>query len=179
MSVDDALYVAAGEARPQLTSEEFRNVIGHFVSGVTVVTTSHDGRSYGTTASAMTSLSLDPPMLVLCMNKASETGRAVGRSGLFAVNILSEDQSDLAVRFATKEADKFADAPTTDGPWRQPLLNGALAVLECRVVEAVAGGTHTVFVSEVLNATARHGSPLAYFRGRFGHFHLDGDNNTP
>src|SRR3954452_4193425 len=102
------------EAR-SLTSDEFREVISHFASGVTVVTALHDGRKYGMTASAVTSLSLEPPMLLVCMNKQSETGRAVAISKRFGVNILGANQVDLAERFAQKGGDKFAGVPITSG----------------------------------------------------------------
>src|SRR5947209_20414786 len=94
-----------------LSSDEFRDVIGHFASGVTIVTALHDGRAFGTTASAVTSLSLEPPMLLICMNKQSETGRAVAASRRFGVNILGAHQAQLAERFARKGGDKFAGVP--------------------------------------------------------------------
>jgi flavin reductase (DIM6/NTAB) family NADH-FMN oxidoreductase RutF len=158
----------APEVRRTLTPDEFRNVIGHFASGVTVVTTVHDGRPYGTTASAVTSVSLEPPMLLICMNKQSETGQAVAACRRFAVNILSEDQPDAAVQFARKGDDKFVGIALDEGEAGVPLLRGALATLECRVVEEVTGGTHSVFFGEVHRGSARKGRPLTYFRGQFG-----------
>src|SRR4029079_18526366 len=127
------------EAR-SLTSDEFRDVISHFASGVTVITALHDGRSYGTTASAVTSLSLEPPMLLICMNKQSETGRAVALSKRFGVNILGADQADLAERFAQKGGDKFAGVAVTPGKWGEPLFDDALATLECRGDDETIGG---------------------------------------
>lgn len=155
-----------------LTPEEFREVMGHFASGVTVVTVLHDGRAYGTTASAVTSLSLDPPMLLICMNKQSETGRAVAASRCFGVNILGAGQVDLAERFARKGDDKFAGVPVTAGAFGEPLFDDALATLECRVAEETTGGTHYVFLAEVESGAARGGTPLAYFRGEFGRLEL-------
>src|SRR6185312_3559281 len=111
----------------RLTPDEFRDVIGHFASGVTVVTVLHDGRAYGTTASAVSSLSLEPPMLLICMNRDSETGRAIAESGRFAVNVLGEDQADLAVRFARKGGHKFDGVAVAPGEWDEPLLSDALA----------------------------------------------------
>src|SRR5512141_1144415 len=113
------------EAR-SLTPEEFREVISHFASGVTVVTAVHDGRAFGTTASAVTSLSLEPPMLLICMNRQSETGRAVAAAGHFAVNILGADQIELAKTFARKGGDKFAGVPVSAGRWGEPLFDEAL-----------------------------------------------------
>jgi flavin reductase (DIM6/NTAB) family NADH-FMN oxidoreductase RutF len=159
------------EAR-SLTSDEFREVISNFASGVTVVTVFHEGRAYGTTASAVTSLSLEPPMLLVCMNKQSETGRAVSAARHFAVNILGANQADLAERFAQKGGDKFAGVRTTAGKWGEPLFEDALATLECRVAEETSGGTHYVFLAEVEGGAASAGTPLAYFRGQFGRLEL-------
>lgn len=153
-----------------LTSEEFRDVIGHFASGVTVITTGHDGKLLGTTASAFTSLSVEPPMVLVCMNKTSETGKAIHSDGKFGVNILGEGHPDLAIRFAGKGDDKFAGVEYTLGENGEPLLTDALAALECAVVEETTGGTHLVFLAEVTRGATRPGAPLAYFRGQFGRF---------
>jgi flavin reductase (DIM6/NTAB) family NADH-FMN oxidoreductase RutF/DNA-binding GntR family transcriptional regulator len=159
-----------------LSRDEFRDVIGHFASGVTVITVESDGMPFGTTASAVSSLSLDPPMVLICMNESSTTGRAVAAAEAFAINILQENQSALARRFATKGDDKFAGVAVSAGPFGQPLIAEALATIECSVVEAVTGGTHTVFLGEVRSATSREGSPLAYFRGEFGRLELSRDS---
>jgi flavin reductase (DIM6/NTAB) family NADH-FMN oxidoreductase RutF/DNA-binding GntR family transcriptional regulator len=163
----------------QMSPTEFRDIIGHFASGVTVITALHEGQPYGTTASAVSSLSLDPPMVLICLNKTSSTQKAVAGSQRFAVNILGEDQADEAMRFATKSAaDKFKGVALTDGEWGEPLLGDALAILECRVVEEVTGGTHSVFLAEVDRASARAGTPLAYFRGQFGRLQLEQDETA-
>jgi flavin reductase (DIM6/NTAB) family NADH-FMN oxidoreductase RutF len=162
-------------SRP-LEPSEFRNVIGHFASGVTVITTTADGRRHGTTASAVTSLALEPPMLLVCMNRESATGLAMAKSCAFAVNILGEEHGELAIRFARKGDDKFEGVEIADGQRGQPLLAGAIAHLECRVTEQVAAGTHTVFIAEVEAATAQVGAPpLAYYRGRFGRLEIAED----
>jgi 4-nitrophenol 2-monooxygenase / 4-nitrocatechol 4-monooxygenase, reductase component len=148
----------------------FRDVIGHFASGVTIITARDGAHVLGTTASAVSSLSLEPPMLLVCLNRTSQTGQAIARSGRFAVNILGEDQGDLATHFASKGADKFATLEVRAGQAGQPLLADALAQLECEVADTAVGGTHTVFLGEVRSAHARPGSPLTYFRGRFGRF---------
>jgi flavin reductase (DIM6/NTAB) family NADH-FMN oxidoreductase RutF len=169
---------AADDLR-QMTPNEFRDVIGHFASGVTVITALHDEQPFGTTASAVSSLSLDPPMVLICLNKTSSTGQAVSASARFAVNILGEDQADEAMRFATKNAEeKFRGVKIADGEWGEPLLGDALAILECRVVEEVTGGTHSVFLAEVDRASSRSGTPLAYFRGQFGRLQLEQDETA-
>ena len=159
---------ASGTER-RLAADEFRDVIGRFASGVTIITTVRDGERLGTTASAVSSLSLEPPMLLVCLNKASTTGDAIAVSRSFAVNILAENQDELASRFARKGADKFRDVRVLVGPSGLPLLADALAHLECRVTEEATGGTHSVFLAEVETATGREGPPLAYFRGQFGY----------
>jgi flavin reductase (DIM6/NTAB) family NADH-FMN oxidoreductase RutF/DNA-binding GntR family transcriptional regulator len=164
----------------RLSPEEFRDVIGHFASGVTVITATHDGQHRGTTASAVSSLSLEPPMVLICLNKSSSSAQAVAAARRFAVNILGEDQADEAMRFAKRAdaGDKFAGIAVNEGEWGEPLLADALATLECRVVEQVTGGTHLVFLAEVERASARAGAPLAYFRGQFGRLELAQDESA-
>jgi flavin reductase (DIM6/NTAB) family NADH-FMN oxidoreductase RutF/DNA-binding FadR family transcriptional regulator len=147
--------------------QAFRDVIGRFTSGVTVITTAVDGARFGTTASAFSSLSMEPPMVLVCLNKTSETQAAVLKAGAFAVNILAEGQQDVAYRFARK-GDKFGDLVHDVGRHGVPVLQGTLAHLECEVGETVTGGTHTVFLAHVAVAAGHDGTPLTYYRGRFG-----------
>jgi len=154
----------------QLDQMVFRDVVGRFASGVTVITTRAGERDFGTTASAVSSLSMEPPMLLICLNRTSETREAILDAGWFAVNILSEGQADLAFAFAKKSPDKFARAEVERGPQGLPLIPGALAQMGCRVTETATGGTHTVFMGDVVHATATEDAPLTYYRGRFGRF---------
>ena len=163
------------EGRRALTPEEFREVIGRFASGVTIITTVQDGAPVGTTASAFTSLSLSPPMVLVCMNRESATGQAIAGTGAFAVNILGEDHAVLAERFAGKGPDKFQGVEFSPGAGGMPLLHGAVAQLECRVTEAVPAATHVVFFGEVEFGEATGGAPLAYFRGQFGRLEMQED----
>jgi flavin reductase (DIM6/NTAB) family NADH-FMN oxidoreductase RutF/DNA-binding GntR family transcriptional regulator len=172
------MSIASESGLRRLAPAEFRDVIGHFASGVTVITAMHDGAPFGTTASAVSSLSLEPPMLLVCLNKQSSTGQAISAAGRFAVNILAEDQPDAAMRFARKGSEKFKGLDVTAGEWGEPLLADALATLECVVAEEVTGGTHAVFLSEVHRASARAGAPLAYFRGQFGRLELEQDESA-
>jgi flavin reductase (DIM6/NTAB) family NADH-FMN oxidoreductase RutF/DNA-binding GntR family transcriptional regulator len=149
----------------------FRDVIGRFASGVTVITARSEGNDFGTTASAVSSLSMEPPMLLICLNRTSETRKAILDAGWFAVNILRESQADLAYGFAKKSPDKFRDVGTLRAPSGAALIAGALAQIECRVAETATGGTHTVFLGEVHHAAGDEGEPLTYYRGRFGRFH--------
>jgi flavin reductase (DIM6/NTAB) family NADH-FMN oxidoreductase RutF len=146
----------------------FRDVIGRFASGVTVITTAVEGTDFGTTASAVSSLSMDPPMLLICLNKTSDTRSAILQAGTFGVNILAEHQGQVAQQFARKGQDKFREVGIHRGRSGVPLVRDALAHIECEVEETVTGGTHTVFLARVREASGREGAPLTYFRGRFG-----------
>ena len=159
---------AATATDSQLAEQQvFRDVIGRFASGVTIITTTVEGSPFGTTASAVSSLSMEPPMVLVCLNKTSDTQAAILKAGSFCVNILAEGQQDLAYQFARK-GDKFADTSYAEGINGIPVLGGTLAHLECRVAETVTGGTHTVFLAHVAVAAGHERAPLTYFRGRFG-----------
>lgn len=159
------------KVKPMPVDQElFRDVIGRFASGVTVISTRAGGRDLGTTASAVSSLSMEPPMLLVCMNQTSETGQAVAAEQTFVVNILGEHQTDVAKRFATKAPNKFQGVRIDRTPSGLPMISQALAHLECRVAETATGGTHLVFLSLVEAARGAEGNPLTYYRGRFGRF---------
>lgn len=157
-------------------SQAFRNIAGRFASGVTVITTVLDGVEYGTTVSAVSSLSLDPPMMLVCLNRSSTTHDAVRAAGIFAINILAEGQDPLAFRFAKSGTDKFdgADYDVTDDG--VPILKGAVASMLCRTTEVATGGTHTVFLAEVLGAGTAEVAPLTYYRGVFGRLERDDEH---
>jgi flavin reductase (DIM6/NTAB) family NADH-FMN oxidoreductase RutF len=155
--------------------ELFRDVIGHFATGVTIVTTSEAGVDHGTTVSAVSSVSLEPPMLLICLNRSSRTQAVIERKGSFAVNILGVTQDELARTFATGRDDKFAGLEVVRSAAGHPLLVEALAHVECRVVDTAVGGTHTIYFGEVERAERFEGEPLLYFRGRFGWLSLDRD----
>lgn len=154
---------------PPLSSQLFRHVIGHFTSGVTVISASAADTVYATTASAVTSVSDRPPTLLVCMNQESETGQALAAAGRFAVNILGVEQHDLARQLARKGPDKIVDVRLAEGVTTVPILDAALAVLECRVTTQTVASTHVIFLAEVVAALARDGRPLVYFRGGFAH----------
>jgi flavin reductase (DIM6/NTAB) family NADH-FMN oxidoreductase RutF/DNA-binding GntR family transcriptional regulator len=160
------------------TKEDFRRVIGHFATGVTVITASDEAGDHGATASAVSSLSLEPPMLLVCLNMKSGTQEVIRSRRAFGVNILNEDQGALAERFATPGAAKFEGTTILRGELGVPLLDGALAYCECRVVEDVTAGTHRVFLAEVVDAVAGEGTPLTYFRGQFGRFETAEDRTV-
>ncbi|WP_408008570.1 flavin reductase family protein [Pseudalkalibacillus sp. A8] len=158
------------EKNSLVDSEVFRNVIGHFASGVSIITVRNKDVNFGITASAVSSVSLDPPMLLVCVNKSTGTCHAISETETFTVNILSEQQKELGLQFARANTDKFSGVNFTYGELGNPELNQALATIECRVVEEVTGGTHSVFLAEVQDARASDGDPLVYYRGKFGYF---------
>jgi len=125
----------------QTSKETFRHVIGHFASGVTVLTTHHGDDDFGATASAVSSLSLDPPMLLVCLNTRGSTQEAIHASRVFGVNILDEDQGSVAERFATSRGPKFGGLNVDRGVGDVPLLADSLAYCECSVAEDVVAGT--------------------------------------
>ena len=168
------------KAQHQLVDRErMRHVMGHFASGVTIITARNAGIDYGLTASAVSALSLDPPMLLICVNKTSNTQKAIAQSQVFAVNILRENQSEVARQFASANPQKFSEMRISYGALGVPLLEDMLATIECRVTAEVTGGTHSVFLAEVEAAQATEGMPLTYFRGRMGHFTpMSGEKGT-
>jgi flavin reductase (DIM6/NTAB) family NADH-FMN oxidoreductase RutF len=106
-------------------------------------------------------------MLLVCVDKRSESHPAFGRSGLFAINILGSGHEDLSRRFAVSGGDKFVDVPYRTGATGVPLLEGVLGVVECRVVAVHDAGDHTIYLGEVANLEASDGDPLLFFRGKY------------
>lgn len=156
-----------------IDSADFRRVVSHFASGVTVVTTLlPDGRPCGLTASAVCSVSLDPTMILVCVERAAASHECIENTGIFAVNVLGEGKGEtLARRFAGHNLDgKFEGVAYRPEHTGAPVLDEALAWLDCRVAERCTGGDHTVFVGEVVAADTSDGAPLLYYRGGYGRF---------
>ena len=130
----------------------FKEAMSHFASGVTVVTTEHEGMPYGMTVASFASLSLHPPLVLVCIEKSAKSHEAIRAAGLFGVSILAQSQAAVSGRFASKSDDKFTGAPLHRGEHGLPLIDGAICTLECRVQEQYAGGDHTIFVGEVLDS---------------------------
>ncbi|GAB3615584.1 hypothetical protein GCM10027416_01410 [Okibacterium endophyticum] len=158
-----------------LTPTQFQEAMAHFASGVTVITTRVDGVDFGTTASAVSSVANEPPMLMVCLRRDSAGAGAIEKAQVFAVNVLAEDQVGLAGRFAVKAPDKYTGVDIRRGVDDVPLLEGALAHLACRVSDIVDAATHRIFIAHVVTATASPGRPLTYFRGTFGRLESDPD----
>jgi flavin reductase (DIM6/NTAB) family NADH-FMN oxidoreductase RutF len=141
--------------------------MGHFASGVTVVTTACEGQLAGLTVSSFTSLSLNPTLVLICVAEYASSRGAIAESGQFAVNILTEDQQDVSQRFANPKAERFPAGSYVLSPHGLPLFPGSLATLECKVVQTLPGGDHTIFIGEVFEAHFNSGRPLLYYRSRY------------
>jgi flavin reductase (DIM6/NTAB) family NADH-FMN oxidoreductase RutF len=148
---------------------EFRRILGHWTSGVAVVTSqSASAGPFGLTASAVTSVSLDPPLVLVCIDRAADSHDSIRAAGSFAVNVLPQSSERTARRFASDEtAVKFEGIAYRSEVTGAPVLDEALAWVDCRVHHAFDGGDHTIFVGEVLAGDAREGEPLVYYRGGF------------
>ncbi len=155
---------------PALDQMAFRNALAHFASGVTIVTTRDDEGDYcAFTASAFSSLSLDPPLVLVCLDHSSNTYPHLLRARAFAINVLPEgDESEAICRvFAGKSETKFAGHRYRLGETGAPLLEHALAYMECELDRTYEGGDHTIFIGRVVAADAREGDPLVFYRGQF------------
>jgi flavin reductase (DIM6/NTAB) family NADH-FMN oxidoreductase RutF len=146
---------------------QFKLAMSHFASGVTVVTTEHEGRPYGMTVASFASLSLHPPLVVICIERNVKTHEAIAAAGTFGVSILAQTQADVSNRFASKSDDKFSGVATRRGELGIPLIEGAICSLECRVTDSLPGGDHTIFVGEVVDARTSDAAPLVYFRSGY------------
>ncbi len=147
---------------------EFRQALGHFAAGVTVVTAKFaDGHMAGITVTAFSSLSLDPPLVLVCIDVKARIHEHLKVGGAFAVNMLADDQEVVSRRFASREPEAFRETGYSEGANGAPLLHDALAVVECRIVDLLAGGDHTIVVGQVEATRVRDGKPLLYFRGGY------------
>jgi len=150
-----------------VSQENFRRVMGHFATGVTVVASRKpDGEPVGLTVSAFTSVSLEPPLILICLHRDAGAHDSLLQAGHFGVSLLTADHEELALKFSRADPDdRFRDLTVVDGPLGSPLIQGALAWLECRVSQAHTGGDHSIIVAEVVECEAGDGDPLLFFRG--------------
>lgn len=146
---------------------DFKRAMSQFASGVTVVTTAHEGQLYGMTVASFASLSLDPPLVLICVGRRMQTHAAIAGAGRFGVSILGRDQQQLSNHFASKIDDKFQGVSYRLGRSGVPLLDGAICTLECELHEQLPGGDHTIFVGVVEQAQTDGSEPLVYFRSGY------------
>lgn len=145
-----------------------RNAFGAFATGVTVITTRQpDGTPRGFTANSFTSVSLDPPLLLVCLAKTAHSADTFATAPHFAVNILSEDQKAVSGLFASRAPDKFDQCAWTPGPADVPLIDGSLAQFTCANHQLVDAGDHLILIGRIEHFTAAEGQPLGYFRGNY------------
>ena len=148
--------------------DTFRKTMGCFAAGVTVVTSiDAEGKAFGLTATAFSSVSADPPLALVCIGKGSSTHDQFAAAGVFVVNFLSAEQADVSQRFASTGIDKFEGLECTTGALGAPILGGTIGYAECKVVHAYEGGDHTIFVGRIESGSANEAMPLTYFRGAY------------
>ena len=151
-----------------IEKNELRQVMGHFATGVTVITTLNKaGQMHGLTANAFTSVSLEPPLLLIAVDKKAESWPAFEESKVFTVNILADNQEALSRRFAVSGGNKFEGVAYRIGANGAPILEGALAYIECTLYAAYEGGDHSIYLGEIRQAEIREGKPLVFFRGGY------------
>lgn len=147
---------------------EFRNVLGSFPTGVTVITTRDEaGNLYGVTASSFNSVSLDPPLILWSIGKASSSYRAMIEATYWNVHVLAEDQDLVSATFAKSGDEKFASVEFTEGLHGVPVIGGCAAVMQCQIEHQYAGGDHVILVGRVLDFTDFGKQPLVFARGRY------------
>ncbi|WP_019931588.1 3-hydroxy-9,10-secoandrosta-1,3,5(10)-triene-9,17-dione monooxygenase reductase subunit [Nocardia sp. BMG111209] len=155
---------------PEIDARRFRNVLGQFCTGITVITTFDDAHTpVGFACQSFAALSLDPPLVLFCPTKQSRTWAAIEHAGRFCVNVLAEEQRELCARFGSREPDKFAGTAWHTTEFDLPQIDAALAAIECRVDRVVDGGDHHIVIGRVLALaeTTESGRPLLFYRGQY------------
>ncbi|HUY28218.1 MAG TPA: flavin reductase family protein [Candidatus Binataceae bacterium] len=151
-----------------IEKNELRRVMGHFATGVTVITSMRtSGEMHGLTANAFSSVSLVPPLLLICVDKKAESYPCFDESKVFTVNVLASDQEGLSRKFAVSGGNKFEGVSYRVGANGAPILDGTLAYLECKLAGSMDAGDHTVYLGEIEQAEAREAKPLLFFRGGY------------
>lgn len=152
-----------------MDANEFRRIMGNLPTGVTIVTTMHEGVPHGMTANAVTPVSLEPLLMLFCAAKASRTHDMIQRSGLYAINFLGLEMRELSERFARdgSEDERFTGLLYSPGVTGAPIIAGNIGWLECKVVNEFDGGDHTIFVAEVIAGESGGGDPLVFHRGQY------------
>jgi flavin reductase (DIM6/NTAB) family NADH-FMN oxidoreductase RutF len=148
----------------------FREALGHFATGITIVTATDDGEPVGFSCQSFAALSLDPPMVILAPAKSSTSWPRIARAGSFCVNILGEDQEAVCRAFAVSGGDKFDGVEWSPGITGSPLIDGSLATVECTLGAIYEGGDHELVTGHVVDMEIGKGSPLIFYRSGFGRF---------
>jgi 3-hydroxy-9,10-secoandrosta-1,3,5(10)-triene-9,17-dione monooxygenase reductase component len=148
----------------------FREVLGHFATGITIVTATDEGEPVGFSCQSFAALSLDPPMVILAPAKSSTSWPRIARAGSFCVNILGEHQEAVCRAFAVSGGKKFDGVDWSPGVTGSPLIEGSLATLECTLGAIYDGGDHELVTGHVVDMEIGKGSPLIFYRSGFGRF---------
>jgi len=154
------------------SSAEFRKAMGCFATGVTIITVDLEGEVHGMTANAFASVSLDPPLVLVCVDRRASTHAHLQAKKRFGINVLGEEQRAISEYYARPDRD-HEHAETEAGArfdrtkHGTPVLHGSLAYLECRLHSAEVAGDHTIFIAEVEDVVVREGDPLLFFRGKY------------
>lgn len=164
-----------GEYRTGHDPRTLRDALGCFATGVTVVTClSDEGAPAGLTVNSFTSVSLDPPLLLVCLAKPAASAASLIAAPCFAVNVLQTGQQPASIRFATRDEDRFGTTPWACGEGGAPILADSLGVFECERYAVHDGGDHHILIGQVVKASFDAGlDPLLYFRGRYRRLHFD------
>jgi flavin reductase (DIM6/NTAB) family NADH-FMN oxidoreductase RutF len=174
-SFEDPLGPEPDGEYPTIDAARYRLVLGHFVTGVTVITAidPDDRQPAGLAANSFTSVSLDPPLVAFCAAYSSSTWPRIQAAGKFCVNILADDQEEICRVMATKGIDKFAGigwSPSVNG---SPVIDGSLAYIDCTIEAEHSAGDHLIVVGRVHElGVEEEGRPLAFFRGGYGRFEV-------
>jgi 3-hydroxy-9,10-secoandrosta-1,3,5(10)-triene-9,17-dione monooxygenase reductase component len=153
-----------------LDQARFREVLGHFATGVTIVTALEEGVPVGFSCQSFAALSLDPPMVVLAPARTSTSWPRIRAAGSFCVNILGEHQEAVCRAFAISGGDKFSGVGWRPGITGAPVIDNSLAVVECELGEIFEGGDHEIVIGRVVALDVGEGGPLLFYRGGFGRF---------
>jgi flavin reductase (DIM6/NTAB) family NADH-FMN oxidoreductase RutF len=148
-------------------SKQQRTIMGQFATGVTIVTTDGDAGPHGLTANAVASLSLDPPLVLVAVEKRAHSFDYLKKNRCFAVNILRLDQEEISRRFATPGPKDFKGLNITTATTKAPILADCLAFVDCKVVEILPGGDHEIFIGEIVAGEYHGGEPLLYHAGGY------------
>jgi flavin reductase (DIM6/NTAB) family NADH-FMN oxidoreductase RutF len=148
----------------------FREVLGHFATGITIVTATDEGEPVGFSCQSFAALSLDPPMVILAPAKSSTSWPRIARAGSFCVNILGEHQEAVCRAFAVSGGNKFDGVDWTPGVTGSPLIDGSLATVECTLGAIYEGGDHELVTGHVVDMEIGKGSPMIFYRSGFGRF---------
>ena len=153
---------------------EQRRVMGHFGTGVTVITTRLGDELHGMTANAVTSLSLDPPLVLVAVDLKAGMHAVLKACDCFAMNILTLEQEALSTRFATRGPKDFSDINLKTAETGAPIFTEALAYVDCRIVNVLSGGDHDIFIGEVVAGDVNSGQPLMFYKGKYGRLKDEG-----